>query len=173
MSNDDDDTPVHVKSMFVGGEKDSPYLYACHLAFKDLTLTIDKVKGGEVVGTGGKKTGKPVIYWREKDARPLALNKTNGAQITSLYGTANVKEWKGKRVTLYPTNTTFGKDTVECIRVLFPRITWAALSLPSGLCQRGIWLSAESNKRPAMAGSTARISPASMPSAMHLRSKPS
>lgn len=120
MSNDRDrepDEPVHYKSMFVGGEKDSPYLYACHLAFKDLTLTIDKVTGGEVVGTGGKKTGKPIVYWRERDARPLALNKTNGAQITSLYGTANVKEWKGKRVTLYPTTTTFGKDTVECIRV--------------------------------------------------------
>lgn len=113
----DDDGPVHYKSMFEGGEKDSPYLYACHLGFKDLTLTIAKVTKGKVVGTGGKSAGKPIVYWREQDQRPLALNKTNGAQITSLYGTANVKEWVGKRVTLYPTTTSFGKETVECIRI--------------------------------------------------------
>lgn len=109
--------PVHYKSMFTGGEKESPYLFACHLAFADVTLTIDRVEAGKVVGQGGKSSGKPVIYWREKDWRPMALNKTNGKTIVALYGTPDVTQWAGKRVTLYPTTTTFGSETVECIRI--------------------------------------------------------
>lgn len=108
--------PVHYKSMFQG-DKTSPYLFACHLGFNDLTVTIKSVVEGKIKGTGGLESGKPVIHFVEPGVRPLALNKTNGAAIVSLYGTPKVSEWVGKRITLYPTTTTFGKDTVECIRI--------------------------------------------------------
>ena len=93
------------------------YLFAFDLQGRDCTVTIAKVTGGEITGSGGKKTKKPLCYFREsKDQRPLGLNSTNCKIIAAMYGndTAN---WVGKRITLYPTQTSFGSETVDCIRV--------------------------------------------------------
>jgi hypothetical protein len=45
------------------------YLYAFDLQGKDVTLTIDKVSGGTLVGTGGKKTKKPLCFFRKGGLR--------------------------------------------------------------------------------------------------------
>jgi hypothetical protein len=58
---------------------------------------------------------KPVIVFAGKKKK-FAVNKTNGKTIAGMYGT-DVAAWKGKQVTLYPTTTRFGGETVECIRV--------------------------------------------------------
>lgn len=105
----------HYKSMF-SGEKDANLLYACHLDFHDATLTIKRVTAGEVTGQGGKKSGKPIVEFSDH-TRKLALNKTNGKIIADMLGTPDVSKWVGKRITLYPTNTSFGSEQVECIRV--------------------------------------------------------
>ena len=130
--------PVHYKSMFQG-DKTSPYLFACHLGFNDLTVTIKSVVEGKIKGTGGLESGKPVIHFVESGVRPLALNKTNGAAIVSLYGTPKVSEWVGKRITLYPTVTTFGKDTVECIRIrpIVPPAPRGEFSIDDALAEIG------------------------------------
>lgn len=94
---------------------DSDYLYAFHLAGREVTVEIARVTGGEVTGQGGKKSRKPVAYFKGKD-KPLALNKTNCKTIAAMYGT-DVAKWVGKRVTIYPTTTNFGNETVDCIRV--------------------------------------------------------
>jgi hypothetical protein len=94
-------------------EKD--YLYSYDLDGKDVTVTIEKVTGGVLIGEGGKESKKPVVHLVGTKKR-LALNVTNGTIIESLYG-KDVREWIGKRVTLYPTTTKFGGKTVECIRV--------------------------------------------------------
>lgn len=102
----------HWKSMM---ERD--YLFAFDLQGKDCTLTIERVTGGEIKGTGGKKSKKPLCYFKEgRDKRPLGLNSTNCKAIAAMYGndTAN---WAGKRITIYPTTTNFGGETVDCIRV--------------------------------------------------------
>jgi hypothetical protein len=93
------------------------YLFAFDLQGKDCTLTIERVTGGEIKGTGGKKSKKPLCYFKEgRDKRPLGLNSTNCKAIAAMYGndTAN---WAGKRITIYPTTTNFGGETVDCIRV--------------------------------------------------------
>ena len=105
----------HYKSMF-DGEKDSGLLFACHLDFKDTTLTIKSVSKGKVTGAGGKSSGKPLITFADHD-RKLALNKTNGATLAMLFGSPDTDRWIGQRITLYPTSTTFGAEQVECIRV--------------------------------------------------------
>lgn len=105
----------HYKSMF-DGEKDSGLLFACHLDFKDLTVTIKSVTKGKVTGAGGKSSGKPLITFADHD-RKLALNKTNGKTLERLFGSPDTDRWVGRRVTLYPTSTTFGNETVECIRI--------------------------------------------------------
>lgn len=102
----------HWKSMM-----DRDYLFAFDLQGKDCTVTIAKVTGGEIKGTGGKKSKKPLCYFREsKDQRPLGLNATNCKAIAAMYGN-DTAGWIGKRITIYPTTTSFGSETVDCIRV--------------------------------------------------------
>lgn len=109
-------TVAHWKSMM---ERD--YLYAFDLQGKDVTLTIEKVTGGQLTGTGGKKTKKPLCFFRESQSgKPLALNSTNCKTIAALYGN-DTEGWIGKRITIFPTTTQFGGDEVECIRVR-PRV---------------------------------------------------
>lgn len=95
---------------------DKEFIYAYNLGGKDVTVTIERIKGGELTGTGGKKTKKPVLYFKGSK-KGFALNITNARIIGALFGTFETEAWIGKRITLYPTTTTFGSDTVECIRV--------------------------------------------------------
>lgn len=69
-----------------------------------------------------KKTGehyrqpKPIISFKETD-KTLVCNKTNREAIAYGLGTKEMDEWVGKQITLFPTVTSFGNDTVPCIRV--------------------------------------------------------
>ncbi len=106
----------HWKSMT---ERD--YLFAFDLNGKDVTLTIEKVVAGEIVGQKGKKNKKPMCFFKEgREKKPLALNATNCKAISAMYGN-DTDNWIGKRVTLYPTQTEMGGETVDCIRVR-PRV---------------------------------------------------
>lgn len=101
----------HYKALF--DEKE--YLFAFDLDGREVTVTIDRCVGGEITGENGRKSKKPMLYFVGKKKK-LALNRTNGATIAALYG-VRTEAWAGKSITLYPTTTTFGKETVECIRV--------------------------------------------------------
>lgn len=94
---------------------DSEYLYAFHLQGKDATVKIAKVAGGELTGEGGRKAKKPIVWFEGKD-KPLALNKTNGRAIATLYG-PDTSKWIGQLITLYPTTTQFGGEQKDCVRV--------------------------------------------------------
>ena len=114
---------MHYELLFPG-----KYLKASDLRDQDVTLTICPDRGvalEEVKGHGGTTEMKPVMYFVEtaKKARAekveeksLILNKTNAGTIAELYG-KETDEWRGKRITLYPTMTTFGPKRVECIRI--------------------------------------------------------
>lgn len=102
--------PTHWKSM-----TDRDFIFAFDLNGKDVTVEIEKVVAGELTSTGGRKTKKPVVYFKDK-AKGLALNATNAKTIASLYGNY-VEKWVGQRVTLFPTTTQMGGETVECIRI--------------------------------------------------------
>ncbi len=102
----------HWKSMV-----DRDFMFAFDLQGKDVTVTIDRVVGGELTGPGGKKSKKPLCYFREsKSGKPLAMNATNCKAVAALYGN-DTDGWVGKRVTLYPTTTQMGGETGDCIRV--------------------------------------------------------
>lgn len=99
------------RSMF-----DRDYLGAWDLpAGRDVVVTIAKVEAGTLTSQGNRKTRKPVIHFEGKE-KGFALNKTNGKAIANMYG-PKVESWIGKRIALYATTTTFGSETVECIRV--------------------------------------------------------
>jgi len=94
---------------------DSQALFAVHLGGKDHTLRIAKVIAGEVVGEGGRKSKKPLVYFEGKELG-LALCKTNARIIAGMYGN-DTRKWVGQTITIYPTRTQFGKEMVDCIRV--------------------------------------------------------
>lgn len=101
----------------LGGELLFPNDYVSAVEFKgrDVTLTITDVQREELRIRGGKSEVKPVVYFRETPKK-LVCNKTNADSIAIMYGN-EASEWIGKRVTLYPTKTQCGRETVDCIRV--------------------------------------------------------
>src|SRR6185369_13027081 len=115
----------HWKSM-----TDRKFLFAFDLGGKDVTLTIERIEAGELEGEKGRKSKKPLCYFREaKSGKPLALNATNCKAIAKLYGN-DTDGWAGQRITIYPTTTEMGGETVECIRVR-PRKPTGRASAPT------------------------------------------
>lgn len=94
---------------------------------KDLTLTIDHVVREMVTGNGGKKEQCMVLYFKEREYKPMILNRTNAKSITNLCNSPYIEDWSGHRITLYVTTTRLGGDTVECLRI---RPTVAETSVP-------------------------------------------
>jgi len=96
---------------------DREYMYAFDLQGKDVTVTIEKVTQGDLTALGGRKSKKPLCFFREgREKRPLALNSTNCRTIAALYGD-DTSNWIGQRITLYPAETTMAGEKVACIRV--------------------------------------------------------
>ena len=100
----------HWKSMM-----DRDFIFAFDLNGRDVTVEISRVEAGSLTGQGGRKAKKPVVYFAGKE-KGLALNATNCKTIASLYGNYTEK-WIGKSITLYPTTTQMGGETMECIRI--------------------------------------------------------
>lgn len=100
-----------VRSMY-----DKEFLYSFDLQGRDVTVKIVRVVSGKLTGQGGKSNKKPVLYFEGKE-KGLGLNITNARIIAGMYGSFDSSAWIGKSITLYPTTTTFGKDTVDCIRI--------------------------------------------------------
>ena len=67
----------------------------------DLVLTIDKIYEEEVKNQHGTEL-KPVMYFREPDAKPMIVNKVNNDMITKLHGKSTKSNtWAGKKIALY------------------------------------------------------------------------
>lgn len=107
------DARTHYKSMY-----DKDYLGSWELPpGRDITVTIEGVKGGELTAVGGKKNKKPIISFVGKEKK-FVCNVTNAKTIAAMYGNF-VEEWKGKRIALYVGQTrdpSTGGD-IDCIRV--------------------------------------------------------
>ena len=111
---------MHIDLMFP-----SLYLKAADLQGREVTLTFSRVTLDELTRQGGSKEKKPVAYFVETaekarragtDEKRLVLNKTNAHAIKAMYG-PETNDWPGKRVTLYTARVTFGRQTVDAIRV--------------------------------------------------------
>ncbi len=104
---------MHYRKMY----DDSDMLYAYDLdgVKHDVVVVIEKVFAGELVGQKGRKTKKPFIKVRGRDKK-LALNKTNGKAIATMYG-SDTDQWVGKPIALYVTNVEFEGEMREAIRV--------------------------------------------------------
>jgi len=104
------DPETHVELMFP-----SAYLKAADLRGKECTLKIKSCQLEEVTRANGQKDHKGVLRF-EKTDKALVLNKTNARAIKEQLG-PYTDQWPGNTITIYPTTTTFGRQTVECIRI--------------------------------------------------------
>src|SRR4029079_18995688 len=91
----------------------SNYLKASDLKGNQVVVTIDRVEFEEV---GRNKEQKALIYFVGKQ-KGVILNKTNARKITEITGSALTEEWHGHAMVIYPTETEFAGETVECIRI--------------------------------------------------------
>lgn len=96
---------------------ESKWLAAADLQNRKHKVVIDQIEVVEF-NQDGKKEKKIGVYLRDKK-KGIMLNKTNAKIVAAQYG-GNTDEWIGKEITIFPTTTTFGKDTVPCIRVEMP-----------------------------------------------------
>jgi hypothetical protein len=103
---------THWKSL----QDEKEWLYAHDLNGRDVVVEIASVVAGEITGEQGKKSRKPIASFVNAKKK-LALNATNCKTLATLLGSNNVEDWVGKAITLYPTTTTWGGQTVDCIRV--------------------------------------------------------
>jgi len=91
----------------------SKYLKASDLGENQPVVTIDRV---EVEPIGRDREMKPVVYFKGKE-KGVVLNKTNARKIAELAGSSDTDDWNGVQVRLYATETEFGGETFECIRI--------------------------------------------------------
>ena len=66
----------------------------------EITLTISDFKEEIVEGDKGRKEKKCILYFAEKDRKPMVLNLTNRKMLAKLYHTVNSEKLKGKRITI-------------------------------------------------------------------------
>ncbi len=91
----------------------SNYVKASDLQGNQVVVTIDRV---EFEAVGREKEQKAVLHFIGKQ-KGFVLNKTNARKIIEISGSALTEEWHGVAIVLYPTETEFGGETVDCIRI--------------------------------------------------------
>lgn len=95
---------------------DSDVIRYVDLQDKEYTLRIKRIEKGKVTGSGGKKSGKAMI-WFEGREKPLGAGSTILKTIASLYGN-DTRSWISKEVTIYPDpSVTFGGERCGGVRV--------------------------------------------------------
>lgn len=85
---------------------------------EEKTLTIDRVEVGTVYNTEiNRKEEKRVMYFKDKDVKPLILNTTNAKIVSDLFGTPYVQLWKNKKIILIVEKVRWRKEMVDGVRV--------------------------------------------------------
>lgn len=92
----------------------SKYVASEDLKGQDVTVTIADVRVEELRSEKGTER-KPVVYFAGM-TKGLVLNVANTETIVSML-TDDTDLWIGRAITLFPTQTNFGKKVVPCIRV--------------------------------------------------------
>lgn len=93
----------------------SKYVKAQDLNGKTVTLTIKSLTVEEMLNHASEKERKPVLYF-EKATKGLVLNRTNAMIISALYGD-EADDWRGKRISIYPTRVKAFGTLQDAIRV--------------------------------------------------------
>jgi hypothetical protein len=82
---------------------------------RDVTVTIERVEGREIIGEGGLTDRKPVLFFVGKK-KGMVCNITNGRAIAKMYG-RSIEGWVGKPIKIYAGQVRKGRDLVDSILV--------------------------------------------------------
>jgi len=91
------------------------FLKADMLKGQKVTVTIIQIMGEDLIGENNKTKSEWVVKIKERPLQ-LVLNKTNGFCLYRMFG-SDPHSWLDKRITIYPTTTKFGRETLDCIRI--------------------------------------------------------
>jgi hypothetical protein len=80
-------------------------------------LTIAKITREKVVGSGGKKTESIVAHFKERDVKPMILNRTNCKIIAKVYHTNFIEDWTDKKIQVFADIVEAFGDQVEALRI--------------------------------------------------------
>ena len=96
------------------------YLKCSDLQGRSVTAKIARVAAEEM---GQKKDRKLVVYLAgsKGDEKGVVLNKTRLKPIVTAYG-KETEDWVGQKITLFPSQTTFQGDIVDCIGIKVPDV---------------------------------------------------
>ena len=97
----------------------SRYLKASDLQGKAYVVTIERAPYEPLKGLDGKEVQKIVLHFRNAE-KTLPLNVTNFDAVCDATGCSDTEDWPGQRIELYPTKTTMGGKTTDCIRIRPP-----------------------------------------------------
>jgi hypothetical protein len=91
------------------------FLKADMLKGQKVTVTITEIEGEDLIGENNKAKSEWIVRIKERPLQ-LVLNKTNAFCLYRMFG-GDPHSWLGKRITIFPTTTKFGRNTVDAIRV--------------------------------------------------------
>lgn len=90
-------------------------------------VTIDHVSEETVKGTDGREDSCMVLHFRDKNVKPLILNRTNAKTIERLAESPYIEDWEGRSIILVVrTVSAFGSE-VDAVRVKLEKV--------SGVCE--------------------------------------
>jgi len=87
------------------------------LGGRDIILTVKAVEIATFNDDDNKKR-KPILSFLETD-KTFVCNKVNSMSIGDSHG-YETEHWPGKKITMYPSRTSFGGSMVDCIRIRPP-----------------------------------------------------
>lgn len=91
------------------------FIKAGDLQGRDVTLTISGIELQELPNDKGGDITRGVISF-ERTKKQWVINRTNASCLRAMWD-RDTSAWIGKRVTLYATEVSFGKERVLAIRV--------------------------------------------------------
>ncbi len=97
--------------------KKSKFLRCADLEDQPRVYTVEGVTREEV---GQERELKYLLHFQDAGIKPLILNATNSDTLIGLLG-PETSDWDGKRVELFPSETSFQGKRVDCVRVRAPR----------------------------------------------------
>jgi len=107
----------------------SRYLKAADLKGKPRTVTIESAPYETLKSLDGKEMQKIVLHFKNTE-KSLPLNVTNFDAVCDATGYPDSDDWPGQRIELYPTKTTMGGKTTDCIRIRRPSASRPAAAAP-------------------------------------------
>jgi hypothetical protein len=93
----------------------SKYLKASDLGGKPIVVEIATTGVEDLKDISGKTNSKLVVTFKGRK-KSLVMNRTNYDAVADLHG-EETNNWPGKLVELYPTKTSMGGKTMDCIRI--------------------------------------------------------